>query len=80
MGRDNLAVMQNDVPKQLSERVRASEARKIKAGGRRIPGGVMPKDAADALDSLQASGYGSSASACIYRALLEADMREKQRR
>lgn len=40
----------------------------------------MPKDAADALDRLQAAGYGTSASGCIYRALVEADMSLKQRR
>jgi len=54
------------------QRVRDSEARKIQAGGRRIPGGVMPADAAQALDKLMASGYGDSLSACIFRALIDA--------
>lgn len=59
-------------PASPAERVRASEDRKIAAGGRRMPGGVMPADAAAALDVLQANGYGNSASACIYRAIVEA--------
>lgn len=64
-------------PMTLRQRVRESEARKIKAGGRRIPGGVMPADAAQALDKLSAAGYGDSASACIFRALVEAAERLK---
>ncbi len=59
-------------PATQAERNRASEARKVKAGGRRMPGGVLPPDAAAALDSLQASGYAVSATACIVRALIEA--------
>lgn len=62
----------NDEPMSLSERVRASEQRKVEAGGRRMPGGVMPADAAAALEMLQAAGYGSSATGCISRALVEA--------
>jgi hypothetical protein len=56
----------------LADRVRASEARKIKAGGRRMPGGIMPPDTARALEKLQAAGYGDSASGCIFRAIVEA--------
>ena len=59
-------------PATAAEMVRKSEARKIQAGGRRMPGGVLPPDAAVALDSLQASGYAPSATACIARALVEA--------
>lgn len=59
-------------PASPRQRVRDSEARKIQAGGRRIPGGVMPADAAQALDKLTAAGYGDSASACIFRALIDA--------
>lgn len=51
---------------------RDSEARKIKAGGRRMPGGVMPADAADALAYLQSQGFASSATGCICLALIEA--------
>ncbi|HHA2674734.1 TPA: hypothetical protein ACOECQ_000801 [Stenotrophomonas maltophilia] len=59
-------------PLSLSERVRASESRKISAGGRRIPGGVLPSDAAEALDVLQNQRYADSAAGCIARALVEA--------
>lgn len=55
-----------------AERVRASEDKKIAAGGRRMPGGVMPADAAAALEVLLANSYGRSASACIFRAIVEA--------
>jgi hypothetical protein len=61
-----------------AERVRASELRKIRDGGRRMPGGVMPADAADALGVLQAEGYGDSASTCIYRAIVEAAERYRK--
>lgn len=56
-----------------AERVRASEARKVESGGRRLPGGVLAADAADALNRLQAAGYAGSATACIARALIEAE-------
>ncbi len=59
-------------PMTLADRVRASEARKIKAGGRRLPGGMLPADAVAALDSLQARGYAPSAAGCIARSLVEA--------
>lgn len=58
--------------KSQAARARDSEARKIAAGGRRMPGGVMPPDAAAALDVLQRNQYGSSASGCIFRAIIEA--------
>jgi len=54
---------------------RANEAKRIAAGGRRLPGGVLPADAADALAELQDAGYASSATACIARALVEAARR-----
>lgn len=65
-------------PATAAEMVRKSEARKIQAGGRRMPGGVLPPDAAVALDSLQASGYAASATACIARALLDAASRAER--
>jgi hypothetical protein len=65
-------------PATQAERNRASEARKVDAGGRRIPGGVLPPDAAAALDSLQATGYAPSATGCIARALLDAASRAKR--
>lgn len=54
---------------------RANEAKRIAAGGRRLPGGVLPADAADALATLQNAGYAASATACIARALVEAARR-----
>jgi len=60
-----------------AERVRASEARKLKDGGKRIPGGVMPPDAVRALELLQAEQYAPTASGCIYRALIDAAERIK---
>ena len=59
----------------LDARVRASEARKIESGGRRLPGGVLPPEAAQALDALVTCGYARSATACIVRAVLEAQQR-----
>lgn len=56
--------------KSLAARVRDSEARKVKEGGRRLPGGVLPRDAAAALDVLQSYGYASSATGCIAAALV----------
>lgn len=70
----------SDKPISAAERVRASEDRKIAAGGRRMPGGVMPADAASALDVLMAEGYGTSASGCIYRAIVEAAEQFSKRR
>lgn len=64
-------------PTPKADSVRASEARKLKAGGRRMPGGVMPEDAARALEKLQKEQYAPSASACIFRALVDAADRLK---
>lgn len=60
-------------PMTPAERVRASEARKVKAGWRRIPGGMLAPEVARALDRLQEGGYGESAAKCIARAILEAE-------
>jgi hypothetical protein len=64
-------------PKTQSERARDSEARKVDSGGRRMPGGVLSVDAANALAKLQTAGYASSATACIAKALNEAAGRLK---
>jgi hypothetical protein len=64
-------------PKTPAQRVRASEARKIKAGGRRLPGGVMSPDAAAAVDALIGAEYAGSVMACIERALVTAAKRRK---
>ncbi|KKO71828.1 hypothetical protein [Kerstersia gyiorum] len=62
-------------PVPLAERVRKSEAELRKRGGRRLPGGSLQPDAAQALDALMLAGYAPSATACIARALLEAAAR-----
>lgn len=64
-------------PQTPDERVRASEARKIGSGGRRVPGGVLDPRTARALEDLQEAQYGPSATACISRALIEAAERLK---
>jgi hypothetical protein len=64
----------------LAERVRASEARKVKKGGRRLPGGVLGADAAAALEHLQRAGYAESATACIARALVDAERKLNRNR
>jgi hypothetical protein len=51
---------------------RANESKRVEAGGRRMPGGVLPAEAAAALRSLQESGYAASVTGCIAKALIEA--------
>lgn len=60
-----------------AEMVRNSEARKVKAGGRRIPGGVLRPEAAEALAKLEKDGFAPSATACIEQALIETAKRRK---
>lgn len=67
-------------PLTPAERVRASEARKIEAGGMRLPGGILPPDAAGALQRLVAAGWADSATGAIARALVEADRRRRPRK
>jgi|GEM_PF-1754340 len=69
-----MTAVKND-PASLAERVRSSEARSIARGARRIPGGLLPPEAAAALKKLQAGGYAASLSKCIARALSEAAAR-----
>lgn len=59
-------------PKSQADWSRANERKRIAAGGRRMPGGVLPSDAAEALAALQRDGYAPSATGCIVRALIEA--------
>lgn len=59
-------------PVPLADRVAASRARAIAAGARRMPGGILPPEAAAALEKLKQSGYADSATACIARALVAA--------
>lgn len=51
---------------------RANERKRIAAGGRRLPGGVLPADAADALAQLHDTGYAPTLTGCIARALVAA--------
>ena len=62
-----------------AQRVRASEARKIKDGGRRMPSGVMSPDAVKAMNQLLRAGYASSMTACVERAIIDANNNRKGR-
>ena len=55
-----------------AQRVRASEQRSIDAGAVRMPGGLLPPEAAQALDALVGAGWAPSRTAAIARALIEA--------
>lgn len=59
-------------PKSQSERNRSYEARNIESGAVRLPGGMLPADAAAALSALLSSGYGNSKVSVIARALIDA--------
>lgn len=65
-------------PRQTNKQAewsRANEAKRIAAGGRRLPGGILPADASAALDELHTSGYAPTLTACIARALVDAAKR-----
>lgn len=51
---------------------RANERKRVLAGGRRLPGGILPPEAAQALESLLDRGYADSRVGCIAKALIEA--------
>ena len=53
---------------------RKSEARSIARGAVRIPGGLLPPLAAQALDKLLASGYAPSKAKVIAKALVAAEI------
>jgi hypothetical protein len=61
----------------LNKRVRASEERKIAAGGRRLPGGILAPEAVAAIDRLRDVGYAPSAMQVISRAVVEAAQQVK---
>ena len=50
---------------------RAHEARQLQRGAVRLPGGMLPPEAAEALESLLAAGYARSKVGAIARALIE---------
>lgn len=66
-------------PIPLVQRVRATEARLIERGGRRMPNGYLQPASAQALDDLVRSGYADSATAVIARAITEAHARRVKR-
>ena len=72
-----MRMTKNTKPQTLAERVRASEARSIEAGAVRMPGGLLPADAAHALTVLLGAGYAQSKTAVIARALIEASKNHK---
>ena len=51
---------------------RAYEARQIEDGAQRLPGGLLPAEAAQALQQLLDAGYADSKSGVIARALIGA--------
>ncbi len=59
---------------------RAYERRLIASGSRRMPGGILPPEAAVALDALMYRGYETSNVRCVTRALIEATKRNKAQR
>ena len=62
-----------------SKYTRAFEARQIERGAQRIPGGMLPADAAHALGQLLEAGYAQSKVGAIARALCEAAQRQGER-
>ena len=47
------------------------EARKIESGARRMPGGLLQPEAAQAVEALLASGFAPNITHVINRALIE---------
>lgn len=56
---------------KIQTRVRNMEARKIESGARRMPGGLLQPEAAQAVESLLASGFAPNITHAINRALIE---------
>lgn len=56
---------------KIQTRVRNLEARKIEGGARRMPGGLLQPEAAQAIESLLASGFAPNITHVINRALIE---------
>lgn len=64
--------------KTNAQRVRESEARSIRAGAMRMPGGLLPAEAATALTELVEAGYAESKTGIISKALIAARKRVKK--
>lgn len=67
-----MAVMPDARPQTTAQRVAASRQRAIDAGAQRLPTGLLPPEAAQALDALVAAQWAPSRTAAIARALIEA--------
>ena len=65
-------------PLTPAQHSRASERRALAAGAIRTPGGILPPDAAKALETLAAAGYSNSRTSIIARALIEASLRHNK--
>jgi len=68
---DVLPMPSNPSPKHT----RAYEARQIEDGAQRLPGGLLPSEAAQALQQLLDAGYADSKAGVIARALIDAEKR-----
>lgn len=67
-------------PATAAERAAASRARRLEREQGRQVGVILSVEAAEALDALQVAGYAPNATACIARALIEAQSRISARR
>lgn len=56
---------------KIQARVRSMESRKIEAGARRMPGGLLQPEAAQAIEALLACGFAANTTHVINRALIE---------
>lgn len=80
--RRNVAPVPGGVPSSanltgsgLIRYAKGAEDRKVSAGGKRLPGGVLSPEAARALMHLCGAGYAPSLMKSIERALIEASER-----
>lgn len=65
-------------PETQTERVARSNAALLARGGRRLPGGYLQPEAAQALADLTQAGYGKNKVDVVSRALLDAQRRLKK--
>ena len=65
-------------PETQTERVARCNAALVARGGRRIPGGYLQPEAAQALADLTQAGYGKNKVDIVSRALLDAQRRLKK--
>lgn len=65
-------------PETQTERVARSNAALLARGGRRLPGGYLQPEPAQALADLTQAGYGKNKVDVVSRALLDAQRRLKK--